>query len=100
MIDDLVSKCSAIAASVSALPCISNSDSIAIGRAIDKIQPVDAVEVVRCRDCKYGIPHRFYISYKCTVDAEYDESLGGYVGFTKWQNACDFCSKGERREDG
>ena len=50
-----------------------------------------------CKDCKHGIRHSFYIAYRCTVDAEYNEKLGGYVGFTKWNDAGDSCNRGERR---
>ena len=66
---------------------------------INDAPTVNAVEVCRCKDCKWGVRHSFYISYKCTHDAEYDEDLGGYVGFIKWQNADDFCSHGERKCD-
>lgn len=71
----------------------------AVEMVVEDAPAVDAVEVVRCKDCKHGIRHSFYVSYKCTRDAEYDEALGGYVGFTKWQNADDYCSRGERKGD-
>ena len=70
-----------------------------VGDAIMDCPAVDAVAVCRCKDCKYGILHSFYTSYKCTRDAEYDEALGGYVGFTKWNKPDDFCASGERKGD-
>lgn len=58
---------------------------------IDSIPGVDAVEVVRCKDCVYwsNASKPLYCSAMmgdCNVD---DESV------TRWEN--DFCSEGERR---
>lgn len=88
MNNDLISKCSAIAAAVSVLPCLSNDDAIAIGKAIDKIPAVDAVEVVRCKDCKHMTIEMGYL-YCCNVW----QGING-------SGAEGFCSYGERREDG
>lgn len=55
---------------------------------IDRQPTVDAVEVVRCRDCRFA--HR--------VDGpreKYSCVNGNY--FTPWFNGDDFCSRGERR---
>ena len=60
---------------------------------IDNIKGVDAVEVVRCKDCKYWINAMkpLYCSKMigdCIVD---DEPVD------RWEH--DFCSYGERREE-
>lgn len=60
---------------------------------------VDAVEVVRCKDCKWGVESDFYKSYKCTIDAEYDENVGEYIGFVEWHRADFYCAYGNRREE-
>lgn len=55
----------------------------AIEKAVAEIPVIDAVEVVRCKDCKhYG-----------ATDCQIQESFYGIKDF-------DFCSYGERREDG
>ena len=56
---------------------------------------VDAVEVVRCKDCKHWKP-----SGSMAGNTEYDlQPIGG----CKWVNCCrkanDFCSYGERRTE-
>ena len=49
--------------------------------AIDNAPTVDAVEVVRCKDCKYADEYAM-------------------CGFVEWYNSKDdYCSRGERRED-
>lgn len=56
--------------------------------AIERVPTVDAVEVVRCKDCKY---HR-----------RVDWGMGDceYPNGFKWiAYDNDFCSRGERRED-
>lgn len=51
---------------------------------------VDAVEVVRCKDCKHWDGHF------CEVHSEWpDEYNTGYLDYTE---ADDFCSYGERKE--
>jgi len=59
---------------------------------------VDAVEVVRCRDCLHGIPDAG--SIKCVAGAEYDEDSGEWFGFCSWNDSDWFCADGQRREDG
>ena len=49
---------------------------------VNNVPAVDAVEVVRCKDCKHG-----------SVDAYW----GGYYCEGKLKKADDFCSYGERR---
>ena len=57
---------------------------------IDNAPTVDAVEVVRCRDCKY------YSSYE---GEEHKGDCTELVGLESCIYADDFCSYGERRTD-
>lgn len=52
---------------------------------LDKIPTVDAVPVVRCRDCKYY--YKYLLGGWCVVHRHYDLKPD------------DFCSRGERREE-
>ena len=54
-------------------------------RLLEKAPTVDAVEVVRCRDCKHYKPDE----YKCGCD---------FAGGLPYVKADDFCSYGERRD--
>ena len=55
---------------------------------INRMKPVDAVEVVRCKDCKhYWLPQGF-----CKHDRH------DYQTMSVIQEDDDFCSYGERRE--
>ena len=61
----------------------------ALKEAIERVPTVDAVEIVRCKDCKWY--ERKYPwngnSYECSyLEAPMDDN--------------DFCSWGERKEDG
>ena len=49
---------------------------------------VDAVEVVRCKDCKHFIQE------------EHGCNHFGYYSHTPWVDEVDFCSYGERKGDG
>ena len=58
--------------------------------AIENAPTVDAVEVVRCKDCKY-----------CSLDLRGRENnlcMQNKVGFLVKRKLEDFCSYGERRE--
>lgn len=63
---------------------------------ITDVPTVDAVEVIRCKDCKYWKPG----------DAKGGNSIEDLqvIGGCKWTNFCrremDFCSFGERKENG
>ena len=73
----------------------------AIGSVIDHIKTapaVDAVEVVRCKDCVHGVIDDDGL-YRCIVGAEYDEETGMYFGFSEWYTENFFCAHGERRAD-
>ena len=55
--------------------------------AIEKQPPIDAVPVVRCKDCEYG-EQADKSSYIC--------NNGAWVHLFCWED--DFCSRGIRRE--
>ena len=55
---------------------------------LDSAPTVDAVEVVRCKDCKHFIQE------------EHGCNHFGYYSHTPWVDEVDFCSYGERRTDG
>ena len=54
-------------------------------RLLEKAPTVDAVEVVRCRDCKHYKPDE----YECGCD---------FAGGLPYVKADDLCSYGERRD--
>lgn len=53
----------------------------------ESMDAVDAVEVVRCRDCKYADWKKDFGLYFC------------HAGGDSWNEADFFCADGERRED-
>lgn len=56
--------------------------------AIVSIPAVDAVEVVRCRECKY-----------CHIEDEYEAWCHGGLPAVMTRATEDFCSHGKRREE-
>ena len=61
---------------------------------IEHIPTVDAVEVVRCKDCQ----HYFKAFGRCNRHSEDpDQSISGF-GFSFWVTDDDFCSHGEKRD--
>lgn len=62
-------------------------DGVTLQSIINKMPSIDAVEVVRCKDCK----HRYH-SVECPCQS--------YDSFYSWMPADDwFCKKGERGEE-
>lgn len=61
---------------------------------------VDAVEVVRCCDCKYGIWDDEEAMWKCVYSAEFDEGISEWLGFCEYNDGNHFCSYGERKNNG
>ena len=59
----------------------------AIKEVIDEASTIDAVVVVRCKDCKYSFYDKDYESYNCRKH-EYVECF----------DADDYCSWGERND--
>lgn len=61
---------------------------------------VDAVEVVRCKDCCHGITDEEEPGMcKCVKTAEYESEIGLWVGFVEYNTPDFFCAYGERRSD-
>ena len=60
---------------------------------------IDAVPVVRCKDCQHGEFERENRMWACVRCAEYDEDFDMFTGFIEYHNEDDFCSYGERRSD-
>ena len=70
----------------------------AIEEAVKNVPPVDAVEVVRCKDCKYkpvgtGCNHdlEFPVHYKCPCEC--DDNWYSWMPKDNF-----FCGNGERKE--
>lgn len=57
---------------------------------LETVHTIDAVEVVRCKDC------RKRHTWECAMHYESDDGKEQYG----WENDNDFCSWGERKEDG
>ncbi len=55
---------------------------------------VDAVEVVRCKDCKHWIRQADFCPFECQIFNSAYETTGYHT------NADDFCSYGERKDNG
>lgn len=68
---------------------LSSVDEDTILDLVDSIPTVDAVPVVRCKDCKYRV-------YKY-MNEEIGE-IGGCGLFNRAMSNDDFCSYGERKE--
>ena len=72
----------------------SKDEVMDVMQRIDNAPTVDAVEVVRCKDCK-SWNREDESGGMCTVDvAPVDTEIDGV-----WRLPCDFCSYGERRAD-
>lgn len=70
-------------------------------RDLEKAPAVDAVEVVRCCKCKHYKPQLTRIGSEtmcCTINAEYDEDVGVWYGFTSYPPPEFYCADGERKE--
>lgn len=77
-----------------ALPIKFDGHTVAVWKNdIDNAPTVDAVEVVRCKDCKWFYDCRKDGWGRCGEHDDYGRDSG-------WWQATDFCSWGERKEDG
>ena len=56
-------------------------------------------EVVRCKDCKYGIWDDEEAMRKCVYSAEFDEDISEWLGFYEYNDGNHFCSYGERKDN-
>ena len=68
------------------------SEKEALMQIIDDAPTIDAVEVVRCKDCKYAEVYDGYYTQVCCENGV----IGGHGEL--W-NPDDFCSCGERETD-
>lgn len=68
---------------------------------IDEAPTIDAVPVVRCKDCVHGEwegENKMWACVRCAdFDEEIDEEIGVYTGFVEYHNGGHFCSYGDRR---
>lgn len=80
---------------VKAFPEPDSGEWIVYVQDIDEAQTVDAVEVVRCRDCKWYMPGDLF------TDIMFCHRLKKENGKPAKYNYCadDFCSYGERKDD-
>ena len=56
---------------------------------ISNLAAVDAVEVVRCKDCKYRYFNNYYKQYFCEL----------HYGLSNYVDEDDFCCHGKRRSE-
>lgn len=68
-------------------------DILAIAKIVDFMPGVDAEEVVRCKDCKYGDMEFEGKCYLCRANWHRDGSRRRMMPY-------EFCSSGKRRDDG
>ena len=68
--------------------------TLGIQQAVDEQQTIDAVPVVRCRECKYWKPSGSKAGNSFS-DMEY---IGGCEFTNYYRTESDFCSYGERKE--
>lgn len=80
-----ISKCTIIPDDLYSMGIMAGVD--AIKKKVENAPAVDAVEVVKCRDCKYRDPE----NHHC------DHGTGTMIYFPRKPD--DFCSYGERRAD-
>lgn len=68
---------------------------------ICNVPSADAVEVVRCKDCKHWIPYDWMFSevWKSQNIDDYAESEIGCTYCDMSMGAMDYCSRGERKYD-
>ena len=64
------------------------------------VQPLlDAVEVVRCKDCYYCATEKSFGKEYLYCDAFYEHAEGDLIGASLMVEPNHFCAWGERRED-
>lgn len=67
---------------------------------VGKAKTVDAVPVVRCKDCKYYVPHTDYTGCVNTMRCDHPEFAFDVECYDAWLEVGpdDFCSRGEKRD--
>ena len=68
-------------------PTIDYDSGVKVLEWIDKAPTIDAVEVVRCKDCKYRFKNNGHSRDGCPI-----------IDANIWMDGDDFCSHGERKE--
>ena len=69
-----------------------------VQKALETVQTIDAVEIVRCEKCNHAVWDEEYEMWKCVESAEYDEEMGGYFGVCEYHYGDFFCSYGKRKD--
>ena len=69
-----------------------------VQKALETVQTIDAVEMVRCEKCKHAVWDEETKLWECVESAEYDEELGEWFGFCEYHNGDFFCADGERND--
>lgn len=70
-----------------------------VANLIRNAPTVDAVEVVRCKDCYYCATEKSFGKEYLYCDAFYEHADGDLIGASLMVEPNHFCSWGERRED-
>lgn len=75
-------------------------DKACIIDLVDEQPTVEAIEVVRCKDCYYCATEKSFgkVYHYCEAFEQYAE--GDLIGVSLQVNPDHYCSWGERREDG
>ena len=68
-------------------PTIDYDSGVKVLEWIDKASTIDAVPVVRCKDCKYRFKNNGHSRDGCPI-----------IDANIWMDGDDFCSHGERKE--
>lgn len=64
------------------------SVGLILAETVDKAPTIDAVEVVRCRECKYRFGNNGHSKNGCPI-----------IDANIWMDDDDFCSYGERKDN-
>ena len=68
-------------------------------KGLELTPTVDAVEVVRCKDCKHGVWDEDEQMWTCVYSAEFDDDISEWFGFYEFNEGEHFCSRGERKDN-
>ena len=100
MMSDLIDRQAAIDALNEVVKDHSITDFDAIASILDL--PPAQPEIIRCKNCKHWIPYDWMFSevWQSKNIADYPEDEIGCNYCDMAMKANDFCSRGERREDG
>ena len=69
-------------------PTIDYDSGVKVSEWIDKAPTIDAVPVVRCKDCKYRFKNNGHSRDGCPI-----------IDANIWMDGDDFCSHGERKDN-